>query len=183
MESTARIKTAKGNKIKVNDIGEMRIIGWDSLRWMTDSNGLIGYKTREELKKAFPQSENRQFLLAVKKNDDLERQIREAELNLVGTEKMYTTAVGHETPYMKYQKQLKLLLLKMRYYILMAGSKSECEEYQEKVIKKQNRNERMFIRIEAVIIAAAVVVIKEIITNMGWIINKLGGLLEFLLDR
>ena len=177
MENTARIKTAKGNKIRVSDIGDFKIIEWDNLRWMTDSNGLIGYETREELKKAFLQSENKQFLLAVKKDDDLERQIREAELNLVGTEEMFTTAVGHETPHMKYQKQLKLLRLKMRYYILMAGSNSKCEEYKEKVIKKQNRDERIFIRIEAFIIAVAVMVIKEIITNMGWITNKLGGLL------
>ena len=79
--------------------------------------------------------------------------------------------------------ELKSLRLHWRYYILIAGEKSECEGYKEKVENKRNRDERMFIRIEAFIIAAAVVVIKEIITNMGWIINKLGGLLEFFLDR
>ena len=66
MESTARIKTAKGNKIKVNDIGEMRIIEWDSLKRMVD--GLIEYETVEELKKQFPQlNDNTQFLLAKKR--------------------------------------------------------------------------------------------------------------------
>ena len=173
MESTARIKTAKGNKIKVNDIGEMRIIEWDSLRWMID--GLIEYETAEELKKQFPQlNDNTQFLLAQKKDDGLKRQEREAEAKLNATEPIHYTAVGHRSPHTEKLIELKSLRLHWRYYILIAGEKSECEGYKEKVENKRNRDERMFIRIEAFIIAAAVMVIKEIITNMGWIINKLG---------
>ena len=182
MENTARATTTKGNKIRVNDIENLGV--QDRARVVEISEQLVEYETYEDFTKAFPQSKNnQQFLVAQKKDDALKQQERDLIIRFNATEPIVNTAIGLPTPYMELEQQLGSLQKHKRYYILATGSKSKCEEYKKKVIKKQNRDERIFRRIETFTIAVAVIVIKEIITKMGWIINRLGELLSFLLDR
>ena len=142
MESTARIKTAKGNKIRVSDIGDFRIVGRKSMMDMilNFNQCLIEYETEEEFKEVFPQSKNDQhFLLAQKKDNELKQRQRDLRMALDATPNIHYTSLTHESPRMAIGKELKSSMQYERYYILAAGSESECNEYKKKAEKKQNR--------------------------------------------
>ena len=176
MESTARATTTKGNKIRVNDIENLGVR--DLARVVEISEQLVEYETYEDFTKAFPQSKNnQQFLVAQKKDDALKQQERDLIIRLNATEPIVNTAIGLPTPYMELEQQLGSLQEHKRYYILATGSKSKCERQKKKVIKKQHRNERTTIRIETILIALALLLIKEAIANLGKLINTLKELL------
>ena len=146
MESTARIKTAKGNKIRVNDIGDFRIVNQVRMMDMLINFNqlLIEYETEEDFKEVFPQSNNDQhFLLAQKKDDELKQRQRDLRMALDATPNIHYTSLAHESPHMAIGKELKSSMQYERYYILAAGSESKCKKYKKKVSKKQNRNERL----------------------------------------
>ena len=144
MESTARIKTAKGNKIRVSDIGDFRIVDRKSMMDMilNFNQLLIEYETKEDFREVFPQSNNDQhFLLAQKKDDELKQRQRDLEMALDATPNIHYTSLVHESPHMAIVKKLKSSMQYERYYILAAGSESECKEYKKKAEEKQNRFE------------------------------------------
>ena len=144
MESTARIKTAKGNKIRVSDIGDFRIVDRKSMMDMilNFNQLLIEYETEEDFREVFPQSNNDQhFLLAQKKDDELKQRQRDLEMALDATPNIHYTSLVHESPHMAIVKKLKSSMQYERYYILAAGSESECKEYKKKAEEKQNRFE------------------------------------------
>ena len=141
MESTARIKTAKGNKIRVSDIGDFRIVDQKSMMDMilNFNQLLIEYETEEDFREVFPQSNNDQhFLLAQKKDDELKQRQRDLRIALDATPNIHYTSLAHESPHMALLKRLKSSMQYERYYILAAGSESECNEYKKKAEKKQN---------------------------------------------
>lgn len=159
MENTARIKTAKGNKIRVSDIGDFRIVGRKSMMDMVPNfnQRLIEYKTEEDFREVFPQSNNDQhFLLAQKKDDALKQRQRDLEIALEATPKMHYGSPVRESPHMAMLKELKLSMQYERYYILTAGSESECDEYKKKVEKKQNRNEEVIRSIAKIVVSLTV---------------------------
>ena len=144
MESTARIKTAKGNKIRVSDIGDFRIVDRKSMMDMilNFNQLLIEYETEEDFREVFPKSNNDQhFLLAQKKDDELKQRQRDLRMALDATPNIHYTSLAHESPRMAIGKELKSSMQYERYYILAAGSESECNEYKKKAEKKQNRFE------------------------------------------
>ena len=144
MENTARIKTAKGNKIRVSDIGDFRIVDRKSMMDMilNFNQLLIEYETEEDFREVFPQSNNDQhFLLAQKKDDELKQRQRDLEMALDATPNIHYTSLVHESPHMAIVKKLKSSMQYERYYILAAGSESECKEYKKKAEEKQNRFE------------------------------------------
>ena len=157
MESTARIKTAKGNKIRVSDIGDFRIVGRKSMMDMAlnFNQRLIEYETEEDFREVFPQSNNDQhFLLAQKKDDALKQRQRDLEMAFDATPKMHYGSPVRESPHMAIGKKLKSSMQYERYYILTAGSESECGEYKKKAEKKQNRNEKTIRRIEKIVVSS-----------------------------
>lgn len=168
MESTARIKTAKGNKIRVSDIGDFRIVGRNSMMDMVRNFNqcLMEYETEKDFREAFPQSNNDQhFLLAQKKDDALKQRQRDLETQL-GPPYMYYGSPVREDPRMAMLKERKLSMQYERYYILTAGSKSECDKYKKKAEKKQNRNETTIRRTEKIVMA----LITKIVPPLLWVL-------------
>ncbi len=167
MENTTITKTTKGTKIRINSREDLPIRNRSDIASLAQNKQLIEYETSEEFTEAFPKNKQ-QFLIAQEKDEILRKKEIDLETELDATEPIINTAIGIPTPYMEMEtvEKLKKLQRHKKYYILKAGSESECKKHKRKINQKRHRNEKVRERIWTFIVRLATAIITLIFRKL-----------------